>query len=669
MTTPLTIPEIERRLRFAAPDEPSVLPALMLPIETAGVRAGTPRLRSRSAPRRDLRLLYALAALLLAFAVAIAAGGLRLLQDSNNQLGGTCGAYGPVILDPYGPECRPVAVPDGWVELGAGQLFPGTGTEAGLSNEIASLVMATVPLGTCASPGGPLPTGIPVGSNEIHVPEPTPDAGLACVRAAALPPNAVRVVVIHGQRSLGTGPEGWPLPDLSEPTDEAGWTEVVDGRPARLTIESGVPGRPAEMRTWDVLQPGSLENVTRIRADIAGPDLDAGRAIVQRIIDAVDFKASASPIDEANAADVLRELIDALERSTRESASDFYSCFPREPGTTDATITGGPGGPLAASLDVRCATAMETSRAGVWRVTLDASWDAAAGSPGDTLRLQYFTNGDRFGGSLLWSGGYATSVGGRPIPEVGTEGLLPNPGYELPPAVDGPLDLPPGSIVRVLYPGEAVAPESGSGDDSIYPGMINRYLYVVDGPTVIDGDEWYRVQSESGFVPEIGRIRGLRDGRPQLEIVQPRCPEGAVTVGDASWLIAAERVACFGSDELVFDAAVLVADEWEAAECMGDDGIIRSCDSEAGEPAWLTSLPRWRLYGERGPAGPELPLTVWFAPTVTVPASGTSVRVRGHFDDPAALGCTLPAAAPRFEASVEEVFCRQRFVITSIETR
>ena len=180
-------------------------------------------------------------------------------------------------------------------------------------------------------PGRSVPTGIPVGSNEIHVPEPTPDAGLACVRAAALPPNAIRVVVLHGQRSLGTGPEGWPLPDLSEPTEEAGWTEVVDGRPARLTIESGVPGRPAEMRTWDVLQPGSLENVTRIRADIAGPDLDAGRAIVQRIIDGVDFKAAVTPIDEANAADVLRDLLDGLERSARESASDFYSCFPREP--------------------------------------------------------------------------------------------------------------------------------------------------------------------------------------------------------------------------------------------------------------------------------------------------------------------------------------------------
>jgi hypothetical protein len=669
MTNQLTLPEIERRLRLAAPDEPAVLPRLLLPVGGAGARGAAIRLRSRPRRAQDLRLLVALAALLLAFAVAVAAGGLRLLQQSNEPLAGACSAYGPIFLDPYGPECRPVDVPSGWVELGSGQLFPGTGTEVGLSNEIASLVMATVPLGSCASPGGPFPTGIPVGSNEIHVPEPTPDAGLACIQAAALPADAVRVVVLHGQRSLGAGPDGWPLPDLSEPTEEAGWTEVVDGRPARLTIETGTPGRPAETRTWDVLQPGSLENVVRIRATIAGPDLEAGRAAVQRIIDAVDFKATVPPIDEAGGPAVLRELLDALERSTRESGSDFYSCFPREPGTGEATVTGGPSAPLAAPLEVQCSTEMAASLAGVWRVTLETSWSATGGSPADTLRMQYFTTGERFGGSLLWSGGYAVSRGGRATPEVGVDGLLPNTGYALPPALEGPLDLPPGSLVRVLYPGEAVVPEPGEGDDSLYPGMVNRHLLVIDGPTVIDGDAWYRVQSESGFVPELGYIRGVRDGRPQLEIVAPRCPSGSVTVGDVAWLIAAERLACFGDAELTFESAVLAADDWQEAECMGEDGVVRPCGAEPGQPDWLTSLPRWKLYGEGGPAGPDLPLLVWFAPSVTAPSEGAAVRVRGHFDDAAALGCSLPDAAPRFEARIEEALCRQRFVITSIETR
>jgi hypothetical protein len=670
MRAPVTMAEIERRLRFAAPDEPTVLPRLLLPTDAAAVR-GSIRLRPRGGPARNPRVAYVVLALLLAFAVAVAAGSLRLLQDSNDPLSGSCGSYAVVLLDPYGPECRPVTVPDGWVVLGEGQLFPGAATEPGLDGEIVSLVMATDPLGSCASPGGPMPTGISMGSNVIHVPEPTPDGGLACVRSAALPENAIRVEVVHGRRVLGIGPDGFALPDLSEPTEAAGWTEEVDGRPARLTVEAGGPGQPAETRTWDVLQPGSIEMVLRIRAAIGGPDLEAGRAAVQHIVDTVEFKATAPGLEEAKANDVLRELLDALERNARGEHSDFYGCFPREPGAADGTIAGGPAAPLASRLEVRCASAIEASRAGVWRIALEASWEATGGSPADAIRMEYHTSGERFGNTLLWSGGYPNVRSGRPMPEAGIEGWFPNSGYELPPALGGPLNLPPGSIAKVLWPGEAVAQAAGQADDAIYPGRVNTRLYVIDGPELIDGEEWYRVEGGSGMLQELGWFRGTRDGRPQLELVAPGCPAGDPDVGDLSWLISAERLLCFGDRELVLDAVLTSDDAWGPPSCGDASGQETACPDPDGEPAWLANFPRWTLFGPGGASGPLPGFHVWLDPSVSEPISGQSVRIRGHFDDPAAATCQLPDVGQGAPANpaLDSLVCRERFVITAIEPR
>ncbi len=671
MTTQMTIPEIERRLRLAAPEEPMVLPRLLLPTDSTAVRGTSVRFRSRRGNPGSFRLVYALVALLLALAVAIAAGGLRLFQESNDPLAGSCGAYANVVLDPYGPECRPVAIPEGWVVLGAGQLFPGTATEPGLDGEIVSLVMATDALGSCASPGGPMPTGIPVGSNEIHVPEPTPDTGLACVRSAALPKNAIRVEVVYGRRVLEMGPDGFPLPDLSEPTEAAGWTEVVNGRPARLTVVAGEPGEPAETRTWDVLQPGSIEMILRIRAHIGGPDLDAGRRAVQDIVEAIEFKATAPELEEAKANDVLRELLDALDRMARGEHSDFYGCFPREPGAADGTIAGAPDYPLASRLEVRCTSAIEASRAGVWRIGLEASWEANGGSPGDAIRMEYHTSGERFGDMLLWSGGYPTVRSGRPIPDAGQAAWFPNSGYELPTKLDGPLNLPRGSIVKVLWPGETVAQAAGQSDDAIFPGIVNTRMYVIDGPEIIDGEEWYRVERGTGQLPEVGWFRGSRDGRPQLELVPPECPAGEVTVADLSWLISAERMVCFGNRELMLDAVLDSDDAWGPPSCGDASGNETACPDPDGEPAWLAAFPRWTLYGAGGATGPVPGFHVWLHPSVSEPTSGQRVQIRGHFDDPAAATCQLPNLGQNDAADpgLDSLVCRERFVITSVEPR
>jgi hypothetical protein len=679
MTTPMTIIEIERRLRFAAPDEPSVLPPLAFPTTSATFLRPTVRFRHEAQQRQGLRLAYAVVALLL-LAAAITVGTLRLLETKRDPLADVCG--GPAAPVPDGPDpCIELPVPVGWQQLGAGQLFPGDFTETGIAYEVVNLVIANAPVGACATPGGPPPEGVPVGSNIIEVPRATPDPGLACLRDADLPANGVRVVVMKGMRSSGVEGDGPAMLDNSEPTAEAGWTEQVGGRPARLTVAAGAgSGGPAEIRTWDVLMPRSVENIMRITADIAGPDLAAGRRAAQDFIDSIGFKLETPKLRDADANNVLRRVLDAADRGMRNgSHSDLFGCFPREPGNADGTISGGLSGPLAGgALAVTCTSAISPSLAGVWRIALAVTWQGTETYQGDTLRTELYSSGlpvpGIMYGDLDWTGGQFTSDAGQPMPDAGVDGLFPTARYVLPPLLAGPLNLAHGSIVQMLYPAEEVvaSPGNGAPSDSIYPGFVGTHLYVIDGPEVIDGEEWYQVQSDSGGGNQVGWVRGTRGGRPQLEIVQPACPSGDMTPGDLAWITAAERLACFGDQEVSLGRSVLGRpNDVSLWECSDGSGNVGPCPVGLGKPDWLTLPSGWTLYDEAGPAGPMPGIAVWLHPGVSQPTAGELVRVRGHFDDAEAAGCVWPpngsyGLEPQ-PPEIEELICRQRFVITAIE--
>lgn len=675
MTNQLTINEIERRLRFAAPDEPAVLPPLALPSRVGGVRSPAVRFRGSYVGTQDARFVYAVIAILLALALAVTAGAVRLLTEDEKPLTTVCD---PNIAGLDG--CLPVSVPEGWVDLGAGQFHSGEFAEAGLGYAFVQQVMASAPLGACPTPGGPFPEAVPSGDGQhVEVPSPTLDAGLACLRAAQLPENGVRIVTLRASRIVGVGDEeSGGIIDSSEPTAEAGWTETVDGRPARLQVIAGSAGQPAETRIWDVIWPGSVATVLRIRADLAGPDLDAGRAAAQRVVDAVDFQWDVPPLEDDQANAVLKALLDQLDRGAREGAhSDLYSCFPREPGAADAIIRGTEGGPLAVPLPVTCRSSIVPSVAGVWRITLEVGWEPGDGYAGDTLRYEYFSTGIAHEtGGIDVSGGDTTSLAGRTADwDDGSFSWFPNSQHQLPPSLDGPLNLPAGSLAKILWPGEDTAPEPGAGDDSLYPGIVGTHVWVLDGPEVTDGDEWYRVQAGTSFAVMAGWMRGTRDGRPQLERIEPDCPsEQGITVGELTWLIAAERLLCFGSRELAIDQGVLeFEDGFAGAECMGEDNVVRPCPTPAGESGWIAGFQSWSLFGAGGREGPEPGLGVWLAPGVAVPPDGQAVRVKGHFDDPAAAACGElgPEGFPFGESDheVKVLVCRERFVITSIEPR
>jgi hypothetical protein len=672
MRTPMTVADIERRLRFAAPDEPAVLPALALPISRPMLGRAAVRMRVRPAPQERALLLIVLVAMFALLATAVAVGALRILEKK--EIANACMVSPDQAAD---PTCLSLGLPEGWTRIAAGQLQAPRFEESGLAVEYVEQVIASIPLGGCASPGGPPPTGVPVGSNTTVFPAPTPDAGLACVRTATLPDNGIRVVTIVAMRISGVELDA-PIPDNSEPTEAAGWTLEIAGRPARLQVSTAeVDGHTVETRVWDILMPRRIDTVLRIRADLAGPDLESGRATVEDMVQKVHFlQSNPAPLEASKANDALRALLDQLDRTARESRSDFYACFPREPGSSDGTITGGPWAPLPRSLDVTCSSSISASRAGLWRVVLDVSWKATKDYDADTIRTEFFTTGEEFGDtgeSIDLSGGLPFSLSGRSTPPEGAEALFPMTA-ELPPPLEGPLDFAPGTLVEMLWPGAWPEREAGStemGGDGGAPQLVGTHLYVISGPEMVDGDEWYRVQWDNQGIDSLEWVPGTGDGRPLLREIEPACPSGDVTVDEIAWLIAAERLQCFGDRDVTFAGAEIVPlDPSQIAQCAFDGEAAGPCPT--GEPAWLTDSSTWRLYGAGGPAGPERSFAVWVDPALSLGSGGLRGRITGHFDDGDARGCLFPTYDRPVEpgaTELQELICRERFVVTAVEER
>ena len=117
-----------------------------------------------------------------------------------------------------------------------------------------------------------------------------------------------------------------------------------------------------------------------------------------------------------------------------------------------------------------------------------------------------------------------------------------------------------------------------------------------------------------------------------------------------------DPVACYCAAPLTFDAQWL------------NPGIA-DCPT-APEPAWLAcSGYSLRAVGETGKVGvPELFVAI--DPSITAfPDAGTTVRVTGHFDDPAAQTChdtfALPDASPE-PAETVIARCERQFVVTGV---
>jgi hypothetical protein len=268
----------------------------------------------------------------------------------------------------------------------------------------------------------------------------------------------------------------------------------------------------------------------------------------------------------------------------------------------------------------------------------------------------------------LQLGNRAPDVGG-PTPSPSPSGAASGTPFGSPsatPVVVAPDNvLPPASLARVRVEIEMREGPGTSGPAlaTIAPGQAVFVLGSGEfGPITVEGVTYYPAVYALNFAGWPGSVDGgfqgwvptERDGIPLVELAPVVCPvvapRPAVLAGITAWA----RLACHGRSELVLEGS------W-----VNGAGGIWPWD---GAPAWLVPPDV-----ERAISDGDGQFYFVLAPGVVVPAGleaqGGNVRITGHFDDPAAATCVIRAGEPIVEQPAASVvlFCRERFVVTSVE--
>ena len=230
----------------------------------------------------------------------------------------------------------------------------------------------------------------------------------------------------------------------------------------------------------------------------------------------------------------------------------------------------------------------------------------------------------------------------------------------------GPLRVD--GFADVLVTDLAIRSKPSVATDSKVLGRLTTgdRVFILKGPVEGSGFAWYQVAPrdwESGEKPVGWIAAGSRDGEPWLEGRTPDCPPLPVEVGTLAAMTSFERLSCFGSRDLTFNAGI---GEW-----TDDFGPTHPW----GTPDWLNPIGSGRSIGGLG--------DVAFAPGLELPGelpgdeeSDLGYRVRGHFDDPASSTCRSGTVEWNDETNTETrhkdpavesvLACRTRFVVTEV---
>jgi hypothetical protein len=210
-------------------------------------------------------------------------------------------------------------------------------------------------------------------------------------------------------------------------------------------------------------------------------------------------------------------------------------------------------------------------------------------------------------------------------------------------------------------------------------GLVKKgqTLRVIEyGPFSHDGYPWYEVAfvAKAGNAPtsatvDVRNVEGIRGwiavGKGDTAWVsklKPRCP-ATIDLASIRYLLGSELLACYGNNTIELTGTF---------GCGGCGGMRPG----SFEPGWLTSplggipLAVYPVTDNMGSIGLRFP-----PGGAELPAEGSVLRVRGHFDDPIAGSCaisvidpvkptgeTLVAVAP----ASAQLICRQQFVVESI---
>lgn len=185
-----------------------------------------------------------------------------------------------------------------------------------------------------------------------------------------------------------------------------------------------------------------------------------------------------------------------------------------------------------------------------------------------------------------------------------------------------------------------------------------RRLFVIGEPEETEDLRWYRVGTldESGCEDDcrlIGWVSTpVTDGEATIEEADVSCPTSPMSAEELAAVPPLEALHCYGRSELTIT------------------GVVQRRDVDENPP--IRYSPSWMA-----DPNPELYLAgaIGFHPLpdagLEPPEEGDQVRVRGHFEDPAATSCRA-SAAPDAEPTLPQparmvLDCRATFVWTEIE--
>ena len=197
-----------------------------------------------------------------------------------------------------------------------------------------------------------------------------------------------------------------------------------------------------------------------------------------------------------------------------------------------------------------------------------------------------------------------------------------------------------------------------------------RTMVVFDGPVAADGFAWFLVMV-TGHKPAAGQLGWAatpEEGDAWLVASELECPATAPGV-DALAAMDVAMVYCYQGRELTLEGWV--------ATGFGCGGM------GTFEPAWLAHPCANMSYIRSTPTASmgDQPLFLHYpAPGVTNPTltyeDGQQIRIVGHYDDPAAMGCVIepdptdPAFADSTwsasDPAADVAVCRMRFVVTEV---
>jgi len=194
------------------------------------------------------------------------------------------------------------------------------------------------------------------------------------------------------------------------------------------------------------------------------------------------------------------------------------------------------------------------------------------------------------------------------------------------------------------------------------------HVMVLSGPVWGDDTWWFTagLPQDSGLyaapIP-VGWIAGGTAAEPWIEEDNGYCPQA--TVATLSALPGVERVGCFGTAPLTFDARV--------ATVPPDAGLGGACDVEDPYPRWLM-CDHINYNWVNADGGPDWQFQLHFDPDLGITPSGLAdvgtigpaVRITGHFDDTASAGCVTASDPASLEAQSQRLTCATKFVVESL---